>query len=236
MLDLQLGTDSLTGNRYLFAGANPMSFYEDGHGPFGRLKKIAKRAMPVLAYVPIVSTAIDVASAATGRDFYDGGRKMTGAERLTILGGAALALIPGAGIAAKIGYKQATKAATKTKTSTVVLRALDPRIKPGDTTVYRGQATRGPENGLDYYGITKKTLNQRRSQHARGDRGIDNLQDVVERRLQRRDAESVEQYLMYRDGMGNLANRRNNVSPTRWLRYRATISRGWYVYKRVGEK
>ncbi len=89
MLDLQLGTDSLTGNRYLFAGANPMSLYEDGHGPFGRLKKIAKRAMPVLAYVPIVSTAIDVASAATGRDFYNGGRKMTGAERLTILGGAA---------------------------------------------------------------------------------------------------------------------------------------------------
>lgn len=115
MLDLQLGTDSLTGNRYLFAGANPMSFYEDGHGPFGRLKKIAKRAMPVLAFVPIVSTAIDVASAATGRDFYNGGKKLTGAERLTLLGGAAIGLIPGAGIAAKVGFKQAIKATTKAK-------------------------------------------------------------------------------------------------------------------------
>jgi hypothetical protein len=124
MLDLQLGTDSLTGNRYLFAGANPMSFYEDGHGPFGRLKKIAKRAMPVLAYVPIVSTAIDVASAATGRDFYDGGRKMTGAERLTILGGAALGLIPGAGIAAKIGLKQAIKATTKAKPASKIDNAV----------------------------------------------------------------------------------------------------------------
>ena len=115
MLDLQLGTDSLTGNRYLFAGANPMSFYEDGHGLFGRLKKIAKKAMPALQYVPVVSTAIDVASAATGRNFYEGGRKMSGAERLTMLGGAAIGAIPGAGLAAKLGFKQAAKAATKGK-------------------------------------------------------------------------------------------------------------------------
>lgn len=31
-LDIALGLDELTGNRYLFAGANPSAFYEDGHG------------------------------------------------------------------------------------------------------------------------------------------------------------------------------------------------------------
>jgi RHS repeat-associated protein len=33
MLDLAVGTDSLTGNRYLFAAANPVAFYEDGYAP-----------------------------------------------------------------------------------------------------------------------------------------------------------------------------------------------------------
>jgi RHS repeat-associated protein len=32
-LDLGLGTDELTGNRYLFAAANPVTYYEDGHKP-----------------------------------------------------------------------------------------------------------------------------------------------------------------------------------------------------------
>jgi RHS repeat-associated protein len=32
-LDLGLALDPLTGNRYLFAGANPVAFYDDGHAP-----------------------------------------------------------------------------------------------------------------------------------------------------------------------------------------------------------
>lgn len=31
-LDLALGVDELTGNRYVFAASNPVAFYEDGHG------------------------------------------------------------------------------------------------------------------------------------------------------------------------------------------------------------
>jgi RHS repeat-associated protein len=31
--DLSLGTDPLTGNRYLFAAANPVAFFDDGHAP-----------------------------------------------------------------------------------------------------------------------------------------------------------------------------------------------------------
>lgn len=34
--DLALGTDTLTGNRYLFAAANPVGFYEDGHAPWSK--------------------------------------------------------------------------------------------------------------------------------------------------------------------------------------------------------
>lgn len=139
MLDLQLGTDSLTGNRYLFAGASPMSFYEDGHGPFGRLKKIAKRAMPVLAYVPVVSTAIDVASAATGRDFYNGGRKLTGAQRLQMLGSAALKAVPGVGVAAAIGGKAASKAKAPQK----VAAAVQSRIKQVRASGDRGSISIG---------------------------------------------------------------------------------------------
>jgi RHS repeat-associated protein len=32
--DLSLGTDPLTGNRYLFAAANPVAFFDDGHEPY----------------------------------------------------------------------------------------------------------------------------------------------------------------------------------------------------------
>jgi RHS repeat-associated protein len=35
-LDLGLALDPLTGNRYLFAGANPVAFYDDGHSPYVR--------------------------------------------------------------------------------------------------------------------------------------------------------------------------------------------------------
>ncbi|MGI8809219.1 MAG: RHS repeat-associated core domain-containing protein [Acidimicrobiales bacterium] len=34
--DVQLGADALTGNRYLFAGANPVAYYEDGHCALGK--------------------------------------------------------------------------------------------------------------------------------------------------------------------------------------------------------
>ena len=33
MSDMQLGTDALTSNRYLFAAANPVAYFEDGHSP-----------------------------------------------------------------------------------------------------------------------------------------------------------------------------------------------------------
>lgn len=96
-LDMELGTDSLTGNRYLFAAANPTAFYEDGHWPSMPkfVKKIAKKALPALSFVPVVGTAIDVVSAATGRDLLNGGKKLSGAERLMLLGGAALDMATG---------------------------------------------------------------------------------------------------------------------------------------------
>jgi RHS repeat-associated protein len=35
-LDLGLALDPLTGNRYLFAGANPVGYFDDGHAPYVR--------------------------------------------------------------------------------------------------------------------------------------------------------------------------------------------------------
>ena len=107
-LDLELGTDELTGNRYLFAAANPVAFFEDGHGLFTTLGNIAKAAVP---YIPVVGTAVDLVSAATGRDLLDGGRKLTGAERAMMLGTAALSMVPGAGTAAKAGVRAAADVA-----------------------------------------------------------------------------------------------------------------------------
>ncbi len=37
-LDLALGVDALTGNRYLYAAANPVGYYDDGHAPKGKGK------------------------------------------------------------------------------------------------------------------------------------------------------------------------------------------------------
>jgi hypothetical protein len=41
-LDLGLALDPLTGNRYLFAGANPVAFYDDGHAPREELYREGK--------------------------------------------------------------------------------------------------------------------------------------------------------------------------------------------------
>lgn len=124
-LDVELGTDALNGNRYLFASANPVAFFDDGHwGWAKKLKRLAKRALPVLAFVPVVSTAIDVVSAATGRDWLDGGRRMTGAERLMMLGGAALGAVSGgAGGAALRAGRMAAKSADKFKTARKAAKA-----------------------------------------------------------------------------------------------------------------
>jgi len=242
MLDLQLGTDSLTGNRYLFAGANPMSFYEDGHGPFGRLKKIAKRAMPVLAYVPIVSTAIDVASAATGRDFYNGGRKMTGAERLTILGGAALGLIPGAGIAAKIGLKQAIKATTKAKPVRALANAVEDVRVGARLQRITNQAARDFESGaisMSQRQAAAASKNERLQPMFRG--------SVIDRQVRARVAN--DRYLAGRvQGRSNrgpdfhYGDRRSGwfdmTTRGQWgahqARYGAAYGRGWFINTRPG--
>ncbi|HUP69506.1 MAG TPA: polymorphic toxin-type HINT domain-containing protein [Acidimicrobiales bacterium] len=133
-LDVGLGTDELTANRYLFAGANPVAFYEDGHGLFGlkapklpspvkALKAVAKKTMPVLQFVPVVSSGIDVVSAATGRDLANGGRKLSGAERALLLATAAAGAVPGAGSAAKAGLKVTAKL-TKAKSGAKATQAL----------------------------------------------------------------------------------------------------------------
>jgi RHS repeat-associated protein len=58
-LDLSLGADPLTGNRYLFAGANPASFYENGYWP--SWKSIGRFAKRVLANRVVRGVAIGVA-------------------------------------------------------------------------------------------------------------------------------------------------------------------------------
>ena len=123
-LDLQLGTDSLTGNRYLFAAANPVAYYEDGHWPsLKSIKGLAKKALPLLSFVPVVGTAIDVVSAATGRDLLNGGRKLSGAERAVMLAGAAVGMVPGAGAGAKAALKVAAKGLTKKAGAKAVVAA-----------------------------------------------------------------------------------------------------------------
>ncbi|PLS76440.1 MAG: hypothetical protein CYG61_02075 [Actinobacteria bacterium] len=109
-LDLDLGADELTGNRYLFAGANPVAFYEDGHGLFGikvkvpsplkAVKKLAKKALP---FVPVVGAGIEAVSIATGRDWLEGGRKMSGKERLVRTGLLAGGALVGVGVTRTAG-------------------------------------------------------------------------------------------------------------------------------------
>jgi RHS repeat-associated protein len=65
-LDVALGSDSLTGNRYLYAAANPVGFYENGYWP--SLKSIAKHVVKAAKAVAsnrlVRSVAIGVAAAA----------------------------------------------------------------------------------------------------------------------------------------------------------------------------
>ncbi|HSH59168.1 MAG TPA: RHS repeat-associated core domain-containing protein, partial [Acidimicrobiales bacterium] len=136
-LDVALGADELTGNRYLFAGANPVAFYEDGHwgikiklklpSPLKAVKKLATKALP---FVPVVGTGIEAISIATGRDWLEGGRKMTGQERLLRTGMLAAGAVVGVG-ATKVAAKVVEKTATKAKTIAKVADDLGPRAGRG---------------------------------------------------------------------------------------------------------
>ncbi|MER6347880.1 golvesin C-terminal-like domain-containing protein [Streptomyces sp. NPDC001595] len=63
MADMSLATDPFTGNRYAFAGGNPISFVElDGH-LFGlSLSDIGHAALDVVGLVPVVGEVADVAN------------------------------------------------------------------------------------------------------------------------------------------------------------------------------
>lgn len=121
-LDVELGADELTGNRYLFAAANPVAYYEDGHGigmpkiklpsPLKAAKQLAKKALP---FVPVVGAGIEAVSIATGRDWLEGGRKMSGSERLVRTGLLAGGAVVGVGVA-KVAAKVVQKTAAKAKT------------------------------------------------------------------------------------------------------------------------
>jgi RHS repeat-associated protein len=52
-LDLQLGTDTLTGNRFLFAAANPVSFFDNGHWGIHIGKWIKKHSKAILKTVAV---------------------------------------------------------------------------------------------------------------------------------------------------------------------------------------
>lgn len=62
-LDIKLGSDELTGNRYLFAAANPVGFYENGYWPSLKsvFKKVTKVAKAVATNKLVRSVAIGIA-------------------------------------------------------------------------------------------------------------------------------------------------------------------------------
>jgi RHS repeat-associated protein len=166
-LDLELGTDSLTGNRYLFAAANPVSFYEDGHwgwpkvklpNPIKTLKKVAKKAVPALAFVPVVGTGIDVVSAATGRDLLNGGRKLSGAERALMLTGAAAGLVPGAGTAAKAALKTATKSVVKAKSAAKVAVAAGAHVDEAKEAFTAWKKTKLAADRADFRSVSRDIM------------------------------------------------------------------------------
>ena len=247
-LDMQLATDSLTGNRYLFAAANPVSFYEDGHwpkikfkipSPIKALKSAAKAAMPALSFVPVVGTAIDVVSAATGRDLLNGGRKLSGAERAMMLAGAAVGMVPGAGTAAKAGMKVAGKAVTKgtakvaAKVATAVAKHADDLsdLRGGGNAVYQALDASGK---AEYVGITKNFL-RRRAEHLRDSgRTINKIPGLDD--LTRKDARNVEQALINAFGLkkngGRLSNKINSISPLN-KHYQRRVARGNEILRRV---
>nr|WP_308082110.1 DNRLRE domain-containing protein [Streptomyces sp. NK15101] len=126
--DMSLATDPYTGNRYAFAGGNPISFVElDGHlfGMDISLSDIGHAALDVAGMVPVIGEAADVANgiwyAAEG-NYADAALSMAAA-------------IPGIGAAAtaakyaKKGAKaaDAVKAASKTTKGSKATKATKPK-------------------------------------------------------------------------------------------------------------
>ncbi|HVE45304.1 MAG TPA: DUF6531 domain-containing protein [Acidimicrobiales bacterium] len=233
-LDLQLGGDELTGNRYLFAGANPVAFYEDGHGlgfpkikipsPLKAVKKLAKKALP---FVPVVGAGIEAVSIATGRDWLEGGRKMSGSERLLRTGMLAGGALVGVGVT-KVAAKVAEKAATK------VAQHADEAV-----AVYRGFDSTGR---FSYIGITNN-FKRRAAQHklAAG-KGLGDVAEIRPikglERLSREKARNVEEFLISkygrvgRDRGGILSNKIHSISPHEESYRRRVMSGRWTYYTR----
>ncbi|MGP4083488.1 golvesin C-terminal-like domain-containing protein [Streptomyces sp. KR55] len=129
--DMALATDPYTGNRYAFAGGNPISFVElDGH-LFGidiSLSDVGHAALDVAGMVPVIGEAADVANgiwyAAEG-NYADAALSMAAA-------------VPGVGMAAtaakyaKKGAKavDAVKGGSKTSKGTKTTKAKNATPKP----------------------------------------------------------------------------------------------------------
>nr|WP_307661548.1 DNRLRE domain-containing protein [Streptomyces sp. V1I1] len=126
--DMSLATDPYTGNRYAFAGGNPISFVElDGH-LFGidiSLSDVGHAALDVAGMVPVIGEAADVANgiwyAAEG-NYTDAALSMAAA-------------IPGAGAAVTAAKwaKKGAKAADAVKSGKAASKAPapKPKSKPG---------------------------------------------------------------------------------------------------------
>ncbi|WP_247695337.1 RHS repeat-associated core domain-containing protein, partial [Streptomyces sp. B93] len=125
LADMSLATDPYTGNRYAFAGGNPISFVElDGHlfGMDISLSDIGHAALDVAGMVPVIGEAADIANgiwyAAEG-NYADAALSMAAA-------------VPGLGAAATAAKyaKKGAKAADAIKNSNKASKAKPKHTKP----------------------------------------------------------------------------------------------------------
>ncbi|MER5179468.1 DNRLRE domain-containing protein [Streptomyces sp. NPDC002896] len=121
LADMSLATDPFTGNRYAFAGGNPISFVElDGHLFGMSLSDIGHAALDVVGMVPVVGEVADVANgiwyAAEG-NYVDAALSLTSA--IPLVGYGATAVKAGKyakkGIEAADAANDARKAANRTE-------------------------------------------------------------------------------------------------------------------------
>ncbi|WP_338694773.1 DNRLRE domain-containing protein [Streptomyces sp. Q6] len=127
LADMSLSTDPFTGNRYAFAGGNPISFVElDGHLFGMSLSDIGHAALDVVGLVPVVGEVADVANgiwyAAEG-NYVDAALSLTSAIPLVGYGASAVK----AGKYAKKGIEAADAVNDARKAEKTVDAANDAR-------------------------------------------------------------------------------------------------------------
>lgn len=250
LADLTLQVDALTGNRYLYASANPAGMFDDGHFGWSSIAKLAKKAIhnSVIRDIAIVAVAsaicagtagagcVVIAGAIAGAALKVGDYQVNSAHHSLggYLGAAGGGAVEGGLVAATAGEGAGVNQALESGGKEVATAAGEEvsTAATGNVSVYQSLDSAGK---VQYVGITND-IERRAAEHlaAKGI-SIDAIPGLEN--LSRAEARSVEQTLIEKYGLskngGTLINKINSIASSN-PQYKAALVKGAQILAKSG--